>query len=109
MIVSILLTFVFFFMAIYSALFVQRPLARYFFLLGYVVAGFFVWNPGETTKIANTLGMGRGLDLLFVLVVVTIVNVMFFMGKHLSVQYKKITDLARFIAIQGAKHPNVKP
>lgn len=107
MIVTLILTVIFVFMALYSVLFVQRAILRYFLLLSYIAAILFVWNPNITTKIANIFGMGRGLDFILVLFSVAIINGMFFIIKHLNSLHQSITKLARHIAIRDACHnPN---
>lgn len=105
MILSSLLTVVFVFMAFYSAIFVRRAVVRYFLLIAYFTAIFFVWNPNETTIIANYFGIGRGLDFVLVLFSVAIVNGTFFIVKHLSSQHQSITKLTRHIAVRDARSP----
>ena len=105
MILTSMLTAVFVFMAFYSAIFVRRIAVRYSLFFAYIVAIFFVWNPNETTIIANYFGMGRGLDFVLVLFSVAIVNGTFFIVKHLNFQHQSITRLTRHIAIQEAKNP----
>lgn len=105
MILTSLLTAVFVFMAIYSAIFVQRAAVRYVLFLAYIAAIFFVWNPNATTIIANYFGMGRGLDFVIVLFFVAIVNGTFFIVKHLNSQHQSITKLTRHIAIRDARPP----
>jgi hypothetical protein len=102
MILAVLLTVVFVFMAFYSVVFVRRIAIRYVILLAYSVSIVLVWNPGATTIIANYFGMGRGLDFVFVLFSVAIVNGLFFMTKHLNAQHQSITKLARHIALKDA-------
>ena len=105
MILTSLLTVVFVFMAFYSAIFVRRTVLRYSLLVAYIAAIFFVWNPDETTIIANYFGIGRGLDFVLVLFSVAIVNGTFFIVNHLSSQHQSITKLARYIAIRDACNP----
>jgi len=105
MILTSLLTVVFVFMAIYSAIFVRRAQIRYVLFITYIGAIFFVWNPDETTVIANYFGIGRGLDFILVLFSVAIVNALFFIIKHLNSQHQDITKLIRYIAIRDARIP----
>ena len=105
MILTSLLTIVFVFMAFYSAIFVRRAAVRYLLFFAYFAAIFFVWNPNETTIIANYFGIGRGLDFVLVLFSVAIVNGTFFIVKHLSSQHRSITKLTRHIAIREARNP----
>jgi hypothetical protein len=105
MILSFLLTVVFVFMAFYTAIFVQGLAVRYVLFFAYLAAIFFVWNPNETTVIANYFGIGRGLDFVLVLFSVAIVNGAFFIVTHLNSQHQNITKLTRHIAICGARNP----
>lgn len=105
MILASLLTVVFIFMAFYSAIFVRRSAVRYALFFGYIVSVFFLWNPDDTTIIANYFGIGRGLDFLLVLFLVAVVNGIFFIVKHLNSQHQSITKLTRHIAICEAREP----
>ena len=105
MILTSLLTVVFVFMAFYSAIFVRRATVRYLLFFAYFAAIFFVWNPNETTIIANYFGVGRGLDFILVLFSVAIVNGTFFIVKHLNSQHRSITKLTRHIAIRETRSP----
>lgn len=105
MILILFLTIVFVFMAFYSIVFVHRTIVRYVLLLAYSLAIFFVWNPELTTVIAHFFGIGRGLDFVFVLFLVAIVNGMFFIVRHLNIQHQDITKLAQHIAIRDANPP----
>jgi len=106
MLLSGLLTAIFGFMAFYSVLFVQRKIFRYTLLLFYGFTIYFIWHPEATTTIAQSVGMGRGLDLIFVLFSVAIINGGLFGIKHVSAQHKKVTQLIRHGAIQEAIKPN---
>lgn len=103
MMLASLLTVVFIFMALYSAIFVRRSSVRYALFFAYIVAVFFLWNPDETTIIANYFGIGRGLDFVLVLFSVAIVNGTFFIVNHLNSQHQSITKLTRHIAIRDAR------
>jgi hypothetical protein len=103
MIFTSFLTAIFVFMAIYSIVFVHRVTFRSTLLFVYGAAIFFVWNPNATTVVANFFGIGRGLDFVFVLFLVAIVNGIFFIVKHLNAQHQSITRLTRHIAIHEAQ------
>lgn len=105
MILTSLLSIVFFSMAIYSVVFVSRASVRYLLLLIYCAAIFFVWNPESTTVIAHYFGIGRGLDFVFVLLSVAIVNGLIVIVRHLNSQHQSISKLARHIAIRDASVP----
>jgi hypothetical protein len=102
MILAVLLTIVFVFMAFYTAVFVRRVAIRNCIFLAYGVSVVLVWNPEATTVIANYFGMGRGLDFVLLLFSVAIVNGIFFIAKHLNSQHQSITNLARYIALRDA-------
>ena len=105
MILSALLSIVFFSMAIYSVVFVSRASARYLLLLVYCAAIFFVWNPQSTTLIAHFFGIGRGLDFVIILLTVAIANGLIIIVRHLNSQHQSISELARYIAIRDAQVP----
>lgn len=105
MILSALLTVVFFSMAIYSVVFVNRVSIRYLLLLIYCAAIFFVWHPESTTVIANFFGIGRGLDFVFILLTVAIINGLLIVVRHLNSQHQSISKLTRHIAIRDARVP----
>lgn len=102
MILVWLLTVVFVFMMLYIAVFIRQAAVRYGLFFAYGAAIFFIWNPNTTTHIANTFGIGRGLDFVLVLFCVVIVNGIFFIVRHLNSQHQSITKLARHIAIRDA-------
>jgi hypothetical protein len=65
----------------------------------YIIAAFVIWRPEITTEMANFLGMGRGLDLFFVLFFILCVNSIIFLIKIIHTQHLQITKLARKIAL----------
>lgn len=102
MMLSVLLTLVFVLMAIYTFVFFSGRLLGWLLLASYVVAVFVVWRPDTTTTLAQMLGIGRGVDLVLILVSVVIVNVIMFVIRHMYFMHKQITRLARHIAIREA-------
>jgi hypothetical protein len=109
MILASLLSAVFVFMMCYSVVFVRHAATRVVLLVAYSAAIVFVWNPEATTVIANRFGIGRGLDFIFVLFSVAIVNGIFFIVMHLNSQHESITKLTRHIAIRDARSPTELP
>jgi len=68
----------------------------------------FILFPGATTAIANVLGVGRGVDLLFYLFAMTgIFAFILLYSKVLDLETQQ-TELARFIALQLASEPERK-
>lgn len=69
-------------------------------LYAFISAGlFFVWFPDQSTVIANMLGVGRGVDLIYYVWIVLSLSV--FINVHLKLRENTalITKLARDIAI----------
>lgn len=64
---------------------------------------FFVWAPDQSTVIANMLGIGRGVDLIYYVWIVLSLSV--FINIHLKLRENTalITKLARDIAITEAQ------
>ena len=102
MMLSVLLTLVFALMAVYTFIFFSARLLGWLLLASYIVAVFIVWWPDTTTALAQMLGIGRGVDLVLILVSVVIVNVIMFVIRHMYFMHQQITRLARHIAIQEA-------
>ena len=105
MILAFFLTLLFVFMVFYCAVSVQRTSTRYILFAVYGLAIFFVWNPNQTTQIANGFGIGRGLDFVLIIFSVAILNAIFFIVRHLNFQHELIVSLARHIALQSARKP----
>ena len=107
MMFAIFLTAFFGLMMFYSMVFVSSNLARYFFVICYASAVYFVWNPDSTTVIANFFGVGRGLDFIFLLLFLAVINGVIFSVTHLSQHHQSLTKLARHISIVEARTPPV--
>jgi hypothetical protein len=70
---------------------------------------FFVWTPDQSTEIANHLGVGRGVDLIYYFWIVLSLAV--FINVHLKLRENLtlVTQLARQIAIgEGQRNLNDK-
>ncbi len=94
-------------MAFYSLVFVQRSYFRYGLLLFWGISLFFIWHPEQTTVVANVLGVGRGLDLIYILLLTAAVIGFLFVIKHLIAQDRALTKLVRHTAILHAQVPSV--
>jgi small membrane protein len=73
------------------------------------LAGIYVvWFPGSTSELAHWVGIGRGADLM--LYVWSLASGLLILGLHLKlVAYeRRITDLARYVAIAGARAPQAR-
>ena len=76
-------------------------------LLGLVAAGVvFVINPDLTTRIAHSVGVGRGTDLLLYLFCLASVTVFLKLYKKNRTMEEKLTEVARQVALQGAQAPH---
>jgi hypothetical protein len=71
------------------------------------LAGVYVaWFPNHTSELANWVGIGRGVDLM--LYVWVLASGLLFLVLHLKLvnQDRKLTELARAIALAGALAPS---
>lgn len=70
---------------------------------------FFVWMPEQSTAIANALGIGRGVDLIYYIWIVLSLSI--FINIHLKLRDNNalVTRLAREIAIAEAQRNIDKP
>lgn len=88
---------------------VQRTIARLlrFAVLAVVAAGlYFVWQPEQTTRLAESLGVGRGADLvLYLWVVITLALIVFLYLKIVRLS-RKLTELTRAHALSRPEAPD---
>jgi len=66
----------------------------------------FVVSPDLTTRIANSVGVGRGTDLLLYLFCLASVTVFLKLYKKSRAVEEKLTEVARQVALQGARAPH---
>ena len=72
-------------------------------LYAVIFAGlFFVWRPDESTHIANTLGIGRGADMIYYIWMIISLAVVINVHLKLRQNLNLVTELARSIAIAEA-------
>ena len=66
---------------------------------------YIAWFPDQTSEVASWVGIGRGVD--FVMYVWVVVSGLVFLVVHLKLvaQDRKLTELARVIALSGARAP----
>lgn len=81
----------------------SKRLAFFAFLLANAYA---VIRPSDVTRIAQFVGVGRGTDLLLYLLIVTFVFVMINFYMQMKASERRVTDLARAIAVQQAEQLN---
>ena len=83
--------------------FASRLLTRLLTLALVALGVAFVVNPDVTNQLAHVLGVGRGADLvLYALFPGTISMFLHLYRRHRQME-EKVTDLARQMAIQGAR------
>jgi len=66
---------------------------------------YFVWVPSQTTRLAEFVGIGRGVDLILYTWVAISLIVILNLHLKLRTQLEMITVLARAIALAGARGP----
>ncbi|MGE3149078.1 MAG: DUF2304 family protein [Pseudorhodoplanes sp.] len=70
---------------------------------------YFVWIPVHATRLAEAMGIGRGVDL--VLYIWVAISLLMLLNLHLKLrsQMETITVLARTLAISEARHSTPRP
>jgi small membrane protein len=81
-------------------------LVRVLILVFITVGGVFVWIPDETTVLAESLGVGRGADLVLYLWVVITFGVILVLYLNVLQMSRRITELTRAIALAQATRPD---
>jgi small membrane protein len=94
---EIILTGVFLFMSVYSFAYVKSRLGVAVLIAVYLVATIFIWAPDYSTEIANYVGIGRGVDFVLIVAVVSILNIILVLARHLYTMNRQLTLLARRI------------
>jgi hypothetical protein len=85
---------------------IHKVLWRAYVALVLVAAVFAVLLPDTLTTLANSVGVGRGADLLLYVLVVTFLLVAVVLFRRLSVLERRYTQLARIMAVQEASAPH---
>lgn len=104
----ILITLILLIGGVYLATLASRLITR-LANLGLVGIGIlFVLNPDLTTSIARRVGVGRGADLLLYLLCLG--STLMFLQLHRKNREleEKLTEVARSVALQGARKPGEK-
>ena len=79
--------------------------AKTFRMTIWLAAAITVLNPDIVSRVAQTIGIGRGADVLIYVVTLTfIATTFYFYSRYMRLQ-RQITDLARYLAIHEAKPP----
>jgi hypothetical protein len=69
---------------------------------------YFVWVPDDSTRLAEFVGIGRGVDLILYTWVGISLIVILNLHLKLRIQLEMITLLARSIALAGARAPRAQ-
>jgi len=81
----------------------SKRVAFFAFLILNVYA---ILRPEDVTRVAHVLGVGRGTDLLLYLLIVTFVFAVINFYLRTKETERKITDLARAVALRDAERRN---
>lgn len=100
MILSIVLTVILGSMTVCAFIFFSGRFLGWILSALYAFAILVVWWPDFTTMLAHLLGIGRGVDLVLILVSVVIMNAILFIVRHMYHMHQQITKLARHIALR---------
>jgi hypothetical protein len=106
MIFQVLLTFMLALIGVYYAAY--RGFYRHrIIVLALLVCGvYFVWNPPQTTVIANLIGVGRGLDLALPVFCLILLFFIVAMYRKIVGLHDQLTSLARHIALNDVMKPD---
>ncbi len=95
--------------AVGFAIAVQRTTSHLlrFAVLAVVAAGlYFVWQPEQTTRLAEFLGVGRGADLLLYVWVVITLALIVFLYLRILLLARRLTELTRALALLRPQAPD---
>lgn len=81
----------------------RAPAVGLFSMLAAMVGLYFVWSPGQSTRLAEMAGIGRGVDLFLYLWVVISLLMLLNLHLRLRMQMEVMTELARALAIANAR------
>jgi len=106
MIIKILLSSLLVLLALFVTL--QRISSRgvrFTVLAMLAIGAYFVWRPDHATAVAQTLGVGRGADLLMYFWVVITCSVILLLYLKIVQMNRMLTELARRLALSQPMHP----
>ncbi|SDO10093.1 DUF2304 domain-containing protein [Actinacidiphila guanduensis] len=83
-----------------------RAWKRLAFLAFCVANAYAVLRPGDTTKVAHWVGVGRGTDLVLYLLVVGVTMLALNTYLRFRVMERRLTELARDTALRTAQRPD---
>ena len=86
-----------------------RVIGRILFIIQFILGTLAICFPEFTSRVANLLGVGRGADLILYLLVLMFYAAGFILLVKFRLQERKITELARHIAILEKKLEDMSP
>ena len=81
----------------------RAPAIGLFAMAAAMLGLYFVWSPGQATRLAEIAGIGRGVDLFLYLWVVISLLMLLNLHLRLRMQMEVMTELARALAIANAR------
>jgi small membrane protein len=106
MIAQLMLTVLLFGVLLYAWMEYRRsPAIGLFAMLATFGGLYFVWVPAHATRLAELVGIGRGVDLIIYIWVVISLLILLNLHLKLRAQMELITVLARELAIANARAP----
>lgn len=106
MIIKVLLISLLAFLALFVALqTITSRGVRFTILTVLAIGAYFVWRPEHANAVAQTLGVGRGADLLMYLWVVITCSVILLLYLKIVEMNRMLTQLARRLALSQPMHP----
>lgn len=88
---------------------IHKVLWRAYVVVVVVAAGLAVLFPDLLTNVANSVGVGRGADLILYLLVVTFMLVTVVLFRRIATLERRYTELARMMAIERASADSSPP
>lgn len=101
----------FFLLALWGVVKKQReellgPKGTVFWLLFWLTAAVAVWWPNSTTILANTMGIGRGSDLVLYVSMVIIFYILFKLNIKIEGLSRGVTKMVREKSLEKSKYSN---
>ncbi len=106
MIFSLALTIAFALLSLYTFVFFRGRMLGKSLLVLYAGAVVCLWLPDASTRLANLIGIGRGVDFGLMLFSVVSLNLTVFLIHHVHQLHRDVTLLARRFAISQALREN---
>jgi hypothetical protein len=75
----------------------------------FLVGAFFIADPGQATRLAHLVGIGRGVDFLLYPIVIWLVRESLLTRRRRLHDEERLTELARVVAVLEARAVDGKP